>query len=101
MNAFTPGPWAVNQRFEKPVVGYDVGDGDTPLPIVDIVHGYDKAQARANAKLIAAAPDMYEALQALVLEYGKQMASMQVVSPRRGLWRNACAALAKARGETP
>lgn len=68
MSAHTPGPWAVNEKFRKPIVGYDVGDGGDLLPIVDAVHGYNMKQARANARLIAAAPDLLEAAQSYIAD---------------------------------
>jgi hypothetical protein len=62
----TPGPWVVSPKFRTPVVGYDVGDGGELLPIVEVVHGYDTKQARANAHLIASAPRLAGALRALL-----------------------------------
>jgi hypothetical protein len=65
----TPGPWVVHPKFRSPVIGYDIGDGETPLPIVDVVHGYDTKQARANARLIAAAPELLHELKRLLAAY--------------------------------
>lgn len=62
-------PWREDAFFEAGEVGHDT--------------------AKANARLIAAAPDLYEALNALD-KYGHTDA----------VWRHAKAALAKARGET-
>lgn len=72
---FTPGPWAVEDPFGDSlsiVVGKetydwrfvahvhtDIEKGPAPKPI-------GKAQMAANARLIAAAPDMYAALTALL-----------------------------------
>lgn len=52
------------------------------------------------AVLFVSAHELLAALQALVGEYGKQMASMRVDSPRRELWSKACAAIVNAT-ETP
>lgn len=40
------------------MVAIDLGDGGDLLPIVDMVSGYDLEQCAANARLIAAAPDL-------------------------------------------
>lgn len=55
-------------------------------------------EIEANARLIAAAPDLLEALQELIAEYDPQMAAMRAVSPRHPKWRAARAAIAKATG---
>ena len=58
----TPEPWTLDKKFGVPVIGIDVHDGGPLLPIVDVVHGKNKAEARKNARLIAAAPKMAAAL---------------------------------------
>lgn len=62
--AFTPGPWiAVGDWVEHP--SEDVADICTCDPrFLDQEGRREDAEMRANAKLIAAAPDMYEALKA-------------------------------------
>ena len=50
----TPGPWAVAETFSPCVL---IGDGYVQLPVND--------EAQANARLIAAAPELLEALQRL------------------------------------
>jgi hypothetical protein len=108
MNAgFTPGPWAFDPDFETVTaeVGAVVADvcvaddfpclEDDERPKVD-------AQCLANGHLIAAAPELYEALSELFRSY-KQLAD----SGDAGNWsledqdqgKQALAALAKARGE--
>jgi hypothetical protein len=64
----TPGPWKVGQYLGRSTsfcVHMDVGDKGRGLDIVDAVCGLDTDQRRANARLIAAAPDLLQALQAL------------------------------------
>jgi len=83
MNKHTPGPWIVNEAdnggevanifsdnpehdgayvcavwSDESATGNDGADEETPQYVTD-------AEANANAALIAAAPDMYEALEAV------------------------------------
>lgn len=80
--SYTPGPW----RVERP---YIRGAGRV---IASLESGRDKAEDAANAHLIAAAPELYEALVNLMdfLFHGKKDRQMIL---------RARAALAKARGE--
>ena len=87
---FTKGPWPVERT----------GDGKRYVVGNKLVEGYyevaevysddcDPDEAKANAHLIAAAPDMYEALEECVAFTGAH----------GGPFAKARAALAKARGE--
>lgn len=102
----TKGPWAASEHG-----AYGDYDGNSIVILGDdlriaVVLGYDTKETRANARLIAAAPDLLAALEAL----------MRIVSNSNGVsgWhRNgdiagwdefdeinmAIAALAKAKGE--
>lgn len=64
MNKHTPGPWLVSTDGLR-VVGLTEAI-ESPFPVVvNCTSGYDVmpyAEAKANAKLIAAAPDLLEAL---------------------------------------
>lgn len=66
MNKHTPGPWSINPKGGTPMVGIDLQDGGELLPIVEVVYGYNNAEAKANAHLIAAAPELLEALKNLL-----------------------------------
>lgn len=58
---FSPGPWETFRYRDGGQKGLYVKQvGDKGLFLVR--HTFDSIQAEANAKLIAAAPDMYEAL---------------------------------------
>jgi hypothetical protein len=103
MNKHTPGPWEVTDlrhsivvRTESPnktkygasryaaIGGFDRSDPD------------QLSEALANARLIAAAPDLLEALSRLIeIEDGPGMA----VIGWEGAMERAYAAIAKARGE--
>jgi hypothetical protein len=91
----TPGPWTLNKTGGIPIVGFDVGDGGELLPIVPEVHGYNKREAKSNARLIAAAPDMLAALRRAVLA----LAFAAETSPAmRDDYEAVSAAIAKATG---
>lgn len=75
MGEFTKGPWVVDDIFEEGgldiVLGYDVPRAGSPIPIA-FVHGVDehggppqkKSEVRANANLLAAAPELLAACEA-------------------------------------
>lgn len=84
---FTPGPWAINP--DEYGIEFQIEGGDARLA--------DVFDIRANAHLIAAAPDLYAALEALLENnLGPQVDD-------GGAWDSCCdmarSALAKARGE--
>ena len=64
MSGHTPGPWmAKDSRLYN--FAFDVDDANgSPVAEVCSKHGGQDDEARANARLIAAAPDMLEALRA-------------------------------------
>jgi hypothetical protein len=65
MNHPTPGRWIVNKEKVVPAV---VSERNRAWPIVSVVHGATVSESLANAKLIAAAPEMY-ALCKMVYDY--------------------------------
>ncbi len=79
---WTPGPWRVSGVGIHAIVR---GDDQT---IVAVRHRLPREVHEANARLIAAAPDLYEALAEIVAEWGY---------PNTPKWHRARAALAKAR----
>jgi hypothetical protein len=83
---WTPGPW---QTEENHIVA-----GAVRVAVVDTpnIHGgVDWIECDYNARLIAAAPDLYAALSALLDDVGRTNSMPGAVQAR--------AALAKARGE--
>ena len=65
MTKHTPGPWKCSQHLGHPAwsVHVDSGDRGRGLIIVDGVAGIDREHRLANARLIAAAPELLEALE--------------------------------------
>lgn len=82
---FTPGPWEVREQSGggSRDICLPVQPGDLAVAVVATVFG-----SEADAHLIAAAPELHVALEALCNGIGIK------------LWENARAALRKARGET-
>jgi hypothetical protein len=70
MNAHTPGPWRIDRRgSHNPLIETD---GLTVAEVLDDCHP-DAEQQEANARLIAAAPELLAACQAAIdaaVEYG-------------------------------
>lgn len=105
----TPGPWRVlPEECDKPYIrvrGSALGSrykvANVLTPIYDGVHEREAAETRANARLIAAAPDLLAALQTAVhlyTQYGL-VSGAAVDGISGGRWVNeARAAIAKATG---
>ena len=69
MSKFTPGPWRVT---DVQVSGWvDIYAEDRALPVASTRHD----QAAANAQLIAAAPDLLDALKFVLSATGEQLTS--------------------------
>lgn len=100
---FTPGPWGfargVNEygREGGPILGSITKGGTWHLAVLPSDLG---PEGEANAHLIAAAPDLYEALDKVRerLDWGGHTDG-QPDCPSCALHSLVCAALAKARGE--
>lgn len=95
----TPGPWRFYTEPQPngcPIVGNGSG-----LMLAMLAHSVNypdqRDEANANARLIAAAPDLLEALQAVVSQLeGHDLHNGDVFAIN-----NAYAAIAKATGQTP
>lgn len=94
MNKFTPGPWIAEQRDTRSVVLAAKGR----CLLADCPQWSNRddrpraAEAFANAKLFAAAPDLLEAISEIINDGGKFVMTNET-------HRKARAAIAKARGE--
>ena len=93
MSEFMPGPWFVETDDEGQTVVLAPDGGDTPWNVALIYGscGYFNDTSVANARLIAAAPDLFVALTNLLEAIGGEESS--------DIWcADARAALAKAKG---
>lgn len=110
MSKHTPGPWRVGSNS---VGGPTITTADKRSTIADIrtcggVHcgGPQHPETTANARLIAAAPDLLEALREMVAgdtEAIEDAERIGIPFPDEMLatYNKACAAIAKATGERP
>lgn len=87
----TPGPWVVKPTTSR-VHNFRVESAQDCEDIALCIE-------LADARLIAAAPDLLTALEALANEYGPHTGRMASTSPRRALWLQARTAIARATGE--
>lgn len=92
LSAFTPGPWRAS--FGDLTRVFPVGS-QFPICGVHRIQKFGPAQVKANAHIIAAAPEMYEALKNLIVDYEPKEGS-----DARAL-AAAHAAIARAEGRTP
>jgi len=93
---FTPGPWKADCDCFPIMIRAEKMDPDCHQDWVCNVGG-----DQANARLIAAAPDMYEALKACIKEYGTRWGEHDELCPpdaQSDTIRLAIASLAKADG---
>lgn len=110
MTEFTKGPWRKdgptyseeNDQFCINIVGGDGDEMPTWYAVSSYIWGTQKEKAEANAHLIAASPDLYEALEKLLALCGGVLAQ-KLDDPSRiaefPAIINAHAALDKARGD--
>jgi len=97
MTQHTPGPWTIDRlhgEAGKPYVVMGVNDdGDKVVSVLTGQRDGDTwdAETVANADLIAAAPELLEALKAVVLAVAN--------NPTPGPWEQVAAAIAAAEGD--
>lgn len=94
-NKFTPGPWNNMPKTEYvPICKQD--EAGLALGFINSTNLERTAEGKANAYLIAAAPDLLEALEGMADEYGTAGDGW----PRNNkALRDARAAISKARGQ--
>ena len=96
----TPGPWVLcrdnGARDDDPICIHSPGRGGVAEVWQAIKPNSDRAEEMANAHLIASAPDLLAALEALT-QLGTDDNGAIIVGPRG--WELAQAAIRRARGE--
>jgi hypothetical protein len=89
----TPGPWRTDDHYH----GAILGDGNQVA--MATMNGCLPAETRdANARLIAAAPELLEALQQALFSLGHTGANHDLDNMHRPAWEMIRAAIAKATG---
>ena len=98
MTMHTEGPWSVAETRHN----YDTvirGPKGEPIALA-LIAGYTKQEGTANATLLAAAPDLLEALKVMVRDYGAAHAACGDLEMSPALLQ-AQRAIARATGEQP
>lgn len=96
---YTPGPWRLLPGFQylgRMSVTLQTGNGKLNLARIFLNGPTTREEGTENAHLIAAAPELYEALKELLSDIGYSEANLVPVS--KALKQQARAALAKADG---
>ena len=99
---FTPGPWTAVRS--DPAEGADVywicaGGGNISTELGSMMGGYPHDKRESNANLVAAAPELYEAIHAAVNLLNALVGPDEQLG--QAIIKMGCDALARARGETP
>lgn len=100
----TPGPWTIRDYQDHSGNGVEVAQADSRLYIVRDIMGNTIAQSDANTRLIAAAPELLEALRGALVAFEQAYSALPDDSPAQDHFM-ACyieparAAIARATGE--
>jgi hypothetical protein len=93
---YTPGPWLLEPRFVYALNRHQINRFSLMIQSGYADEGRtSNEELEANARLIAAAPELYEALDAICAEAERMTFTMR----RRKIFNAGIAALRKARGE--
>lgn len=95
MSAHTPGPWRIGGT-EKRVIFADNGDVVARIACYGEQSETPEAE-KANARLIAAAPELLGALRSCVMVMERDLSGLQLIQPEL---KEARAAIAKAEGQS-
>jgi hypothetical protein len=103
--AYTPGPWRLDSGCESAPGYIGISSPDGPrrhyglAQVVVEIECEAYPEGEANASLVAAAPELLEALRGCLAYRNWQLAKGgEVPDELRDVWKNAETALAKARG---
>ena len=99
MTTHTPGPWQVTQRWPN-WHGIEIRAGDTILFDISVrANGHNAEHGKANARLIASAPDLLRALTRLAHDCSNLDNPMVLEKIQHETLPEARQAIAKATGE--
>ena len=102
MSAHTPGPWTADKLQDQSAFNiFMQGYGSAGASVhhcSNATNCMGSLEVDANARLIAAAPDLLAALQLLVAEYEPNLKAFALNAPRKAKWDAARAAIAKVEG---
>lgn len=94
----TPGPWQVNRKYKMSVETCADGQGINLIAECSDPDGFrTSGEDQANARLIAAAPELLAALEVITACVDRNGGSVRTITPEAII--QARAAIAKARGE--
>ena len=96
---WTPGPWRYDRTNGSPTTGEHMIAGAKPGYLAE-VRDCGSGDVRANAHLIAAAPELAEAVRAALAISDKYVGDEGRTAECQAVYDQCAAALAKARGET-
>lgn len=105
MSKHTPGPWKFGQylgSLSSFCVHMDAGDKGRGIDVVKAVAGITTEQRLANARLIAAAPEMLEALERTlwyVKKQGRRSLTVADAAAANEAMQHLQSVIAKAKGE--
>ena len=94
----TPGPWSINTWEHQGDASMRIGAKDTPMLTRVSSEFVSINEWRANAKLIAAAPEMFEALQSVNNYFIDLQNKCALTNPDKRAWKLVSKAINKAIG---
>lgn len=99
MSGHTQGPWEALRDWDTDGFGnYTQEVQNANGDCIAIVHGKDKVTCQSNGELLAAAPEMFEALESIRTLSAYMNSSGNRMVALGTIWAKAEAALKKARG---
>jgi hypothetical protein len=100
MSKHTKGPWSISPT-SNPETEFGIASNDgTIIARLDSWFDKDEPEADANARLIASAPDLLEALEALLRLYATECDGLYSGEGAWGEAQAARAAIARAKGQS-
>jgi hypothetical protein len=97
--SFTPGPWFVSHEDSEPPRPFVCTAGDV-ICLMDPNHSADDPSDEANARLIAAAPELYEIAARVASVARDGTDTISLLLELNAIAKDADAAIRKARGES-